>query len=149
MRLSTRGAVAMDDAHVELSDLVGDRPAQAATSKGMANIPWDFGLVAGKVEQRLGSNAGTAKGLRTAEIGKIDDEKCMVDHSARPPKQLGPGESCAAGRDEVIDQKDTFSRVDGTGIYLDPGGAIFQRVVDTDGLDRQLARLANGDEPET
>ena len=60
----------------------------------------------------------------------------------------GRGAGGSASGDEVVDQHDALAFPDGIGMYLEPVGAVFERVIDADGFRRQFAGLAHGDEPD-
>ena len=78
---------------------------------------------------------------------KLDQRRRRRHHRAGLPQQGNPGRHGPAGRQQVIENDHPLTRTDRVRLYLQPVAAVFQRVVQPHGRPRQLARLAQHDEP--
>src|SRR5262245_40664257 len=89
------------------------------------------------------------KPRRAAEIGQIDDEGSADHLGLELAQELDRGLRRAARGDQIVNEQHRFARGDGVLVNLDHVDAVFELVVLTDGLARQLALLADRDEAAT
>src|SRR5262249_23050836 len=121
-----------------LSILLSPLPARG--ERGEASVPFEG-------HEGMRADAVAAQQVHPADIGEVDEERRAGD---KPPGTGDELRRClrrAAGGDESIDDEDALARLDGVLVDLDDVDAIFERVLLADGLPRQLALLADGDEP--
>lgn len=82
-----------------------------------------------------------------AEIGQVDDEGGGGHRRAGATDEAHRGERGAGGSDEVVGEEHPCARRAGVDMHGEPVGAIFERIFLGDRLARQLARLADEEQP--
>ena len=78
---------------------------------------------------------------------ELDEEREADDLALEPLDELDRALDRAAGREQVVDDQDLLAGLDRVAVDLERVRAVLEGVLDGDRLGRQLAQLADRDEP--
>ncbi len=109
-------------------------------------LPAAVELVSVEAHQRPDGHAEGFDLPGPAEVWQVDDETGRDDLRTHLRQQTASGFGRSAGRDQVVDEDHLLATDDGVLVHLHLVDAVFEAVGDADGLVRQLALLADGDE---
>jgi len=85
--------------------------------------------------------------LAALERLDLDEDGDAVDGGARVAREAAARFERAACGEQVIDDEDLLSGLDGVGVDLDAVGAVFEGIGEAARRTREFARFADGDEP--
>src|SRR5271166_6101132 len=84
--------------------------------------------------------------LHSTKLRQIDNKGGADDHAAHPPYELHRRFHRAAGCNQIVNDEDALSWLDGVFMHFDDVRAVFELVVLPDGAPRKLAFLADRNE---